>query len=273
MVGCSGEVDSGNGKTDLGASVNGKANASVNSKGEAKARKVKNQGAGRGGDKKVSSHGSGKAENATEVRSPVVKPGLDMNCSDFKTQRQAQKYLLPGDPSGLDADGDGRACSSLPCPCAEVKIKQSPSEAKAARKSGNTFSSPVLWVSDGDTINVAKPGGGEEAIRMLGIDTPEVFGGVECGGPQASAAMKKLAVGRVRVTTDPTQDLRDRYGRLLAYINKGGRDLGQVMISRGLASVYTYDGYFQRFPAYNRAQNHAIAANRGSLKHCDISPG
>jgi Excalibur calcium-binding domain len=38
----------------------------------------------------------------------------DLDCSDFATQEEAQEYLLPGDPHGLDADNDGIACESLP---------------------------------------------------------------------------------------------------------------------------------------------------------------
>jgi Excalibur calcium-binding domain len=37
----------------------------------------------------------------------------DYDCSDFSSQREAQKYLLPGDPYDLDRDGDGKACESL----------------------------------------------------------------------------------------------------------------------------------------------------------------
>ena len=200
-----------------------------------------------------------------------ARTGGDVDCSAFKSQRQAQRSLLPGDPNGLDADGDGRACASLPCPCAEVKVQRTPAEKQAVRQSGSTFTAPVLWVSDGDTINVAKPGGGEEGIRLIGIDTPEVYGEVECGGPQASAAMKKLAVGRVRLTTDPTQDRRDRYGRLLASVNKRPVDLGRPIIARGVASVYVDDDYCKRFSSYNRAENSATDADRGSWKHCDIT--
>lgn len=40
------------------------------------------------------------------------------DCSDFNTQRQAQRWFKhhhPGrDPAGLDADHDGIACESLP---------------------------------------------------------------------------------------------------------------------------------------------------------------
>ena len=36
------------------------------------------------------------------------------DCGDFATQEEAQQQLLPGDPYGLDQDGDGIACDTLP---------------------------------------------------------------------------------------------------------------------------------------------------------------
>lgn len=46
--------------------------------------------------------------------SPSAVLALDYNCEDFATQEEAQEYLLPGDPYGLDADNDGIACEDLP---------------------------------------------------------------------------------------------------------------------------------------------------------------
>jgi hypothetical protein len=43
--------------------------------------------------------------------------GTDYDCADFANQAEAQEYLLPGDPYGLDGDDDGIACEDLPCPC------------------------------------------------------------------------------------------------------------------------------------------------------------
>jgi beta-lactamase superfamily II metal-dependent hydrolase len=43
--------------------------------------------------------------------------GEDRNCGDFETQEQAQAFFeaaRPGDPHGLDGDGNGVACESLP---------------------------------------------------------------------------------------------------------------------------------------------------------------
>jgi micrococcal nuclease len=41
----------------------------------------------------------------------------DMDCSDFRSQREAQEFYEqngPGDPHGLDRDNDGEACETLP---------------------------------------------------------------------------------------------------------------------------------------------------------------
>ncbi len=189
----------------------------------------------------------------------------DYDCSDFSTQAQAQKFLLPGDPHGLDGEGDGVACESLPCPCSTARPGggDRPRPPKAVR-----FKGRVTDVVDGDTIDVRKPGGRTERIRILGIDTPEVYGGIECGGRAASALMKILARGNVRVRTDPKQPKRDRYGRLLAYVSRGGLDLGRRMVVRGRAKVYVVGSRFSRFRSYKKAQRIARADSRGSWGTC-----
>lgn len=51
---------------------------------------------------------------------PASKMRGDLNCSDFDSQADAQQAYEdsgPGDPNGLDADSDGIACESNPCPC------------------------------------------------------------------------------------------------------------------------------------------------------------
>ncbi len=45
---------------------------------------------------------------------PATASALDYDCADFATQEEAQEYLLPGDPYGLNGDNDGVACEDLP---------------------------------------------------------------------------------------------------------------------------------------------------------------
>jgi Excalibur calcium-binding domain len=40
-------------------------------------------------------------------------PASDYDCDDFESQEEAQLYLAPGDPYGLDEDGNGVACENL----------------------------------------------------------------------------------------------------------------------------------------------------------------
>ena len=50
---------------------------------------------------------------APESTSPVA-PVRDYDCTDFQSQEEAQLYLAPGDPYGLDEDDNGLACETLP---------------------------------------------------------------------------------------------------------------------------------------------------------------
>ncbi len=85
--------------------------------------------------------------------------------------------------------------------------------------------------------------------------------------------MKKLAfrngVGRtITLTTDPTQDLIDRFDRLLAYVEGAGVDFGRSMISSGWAKVYVFKRDFVRVTSYRRAQRSAKADKRGVWRKC-----
>jgi micrococcal nuclease len=93
-------------------------------------------------------------------------------------------------------------------------------------------------VTDGDTIRC-----GEERIRLLGIDAPELPGhcnrGRRCalGDPYASTANLRTAmVGQLRVERVGT----DRYGRTLAVVAGGQGDLSCWQLSHGQA-LYRLD--------------------------------
>jgi micrococcal nuclease len=129
----------------------------------------------------------------------------------------------------------------------------------------------VVRVTDGDTLKVRMPDGTEEYVRVIGIDTPEVHEGTECGGREASAAMAALApVGStVVIVSDPTQGDRDRYDRLLRYVERRGRDVGKAQVTSGMAEVYVFqDDPFRRTAAYQRVERRAVAASRGSWGRC-----
>ena len=125
--------------------------------------------------------------------------------------------------------------------------------ANAGTAGGFTYKGTVTHIVDGDTLDV-QIGSRSERIRVIGIDTPER--GV-CYANAATAAATRLASGKhVVLRGDPSQDTRDRYGRLLAYVGlPEGRDLGYQLIAGGFAKVYVYNNHpFQRVAAYRTAE-------------------
>ena len=127
----------------------------------------------------------------------------------------------------------------------------------------------VDHVADGDTIKVVL-GGREEYVRFIGIDTPEVYDGVDCGGPESSNSMKRMLEpgDRVKLVRDPSQGNRDTYDRLLRYVEFKGHDLGRKQVTKGWASVYVFDDPFRRLGPYERSEDQASAAGRGVWGSC-----
>jgi endonuclease YncB( thermonuclease family) len=210
---------------------------------------------------------------------PAGAEAADRDCSDFTSQGEAQTFYEqagPGDPNNLDGDGDGIVCEDLPCPCGAGAGSVPPVDvaAEPAVPAGQRLQGRVLDAVDGDTLDVDLEAGGEIDVRLIGIDTPETHRPgtpIECGGPQASARMHRLADGRgVALVTDPSQDRFDRYGRLLAYaIRRGGLNLNLAMVRSGWAEVYVYeDNPFRRFNAFDRAERSARRADRGVWARC-----
>ena len=186
--------------------------------------------------------------------SPIVSANHsgDLDCSDFQYWEDAQEHLKnhPGDPDGLDRDGDGIACDSLPRRGSDNGGSQPPSQ----QPPSNKVTATVVEVVDGDTIKV-KLNGKTETVRMLLIDTPETVHPTvpdEPCGPEASSFTKKMLPKGTKVTLEFDKDKRDKYGRLLAYVYKGGKSIQEALLAAGLAEVVVYqpnDKYEEKYRA------------------------
>jgi endonuclease YncB( thermonuclease family) len=207
---------------------------------------------------------------------PPATRAADRDCSDFDNQAQAQRYFIERggarrDPARLDAEATGSPAPRCRAPCSR---RGAPRPVPRQRRRAQTIRVRVTRVVDGDTIAVRsleRPRRRRYRVRMLGIDSPEVFGRVECGGRRASAHLRRLASGRrARLRTDPSQDTFDRYGRLLAYVRlRGGPDAALAQLRAGWARVYVYGGRpFRRVREFRRVQRTARRASRGVWGRC-----
>lgn len=130
----------------------------------------------------------------------------------------------------------------------------------------------LISVTDGDTVKVELTNGSRANVRVIGIDTPETYPLVECGGPEATANMQQL-VGpgeTVNLYIDPTQDEVDRYGRLLRYVfTADDVDVGLDQIGTGHASVFVYNNNpFVALDVYQDAEDDARSNSGGIWGAC-----
>ena len=95
---------------------------------------------------------------------------------------------------------------------------------QAPRFDRRTVTPETIHVHDGDTFYV-----GAEAFRLRGIDTPEV------GQPGADAATRRLIAllrsGQVTIV----RHAEDVYGRIVADVYAGGRDVARTLRAEGYA--------------------------------------
>lgn len=110
---------------------------------------------------------------------------------------------------------------------------------------------PRFVVTDGDTIRA-----GDERIRIIGIDAPELGKRSRCVAEQKAAEKARdflstaLASGPVTITRQG----EDRYGRTLAYVFVNGRDIADTMIDLDLGRPYMggrRDGWCETAPSAN----------------------
>jgi micrococcal nuclease len=130
------------------------------------------------------------------------------------------------------------------------------SEVAEPAPAGERLAARVTKHTDGDTLWLSGIG----KVRLIGVDTPEVYGEDECYGHEASDFVERLLPLGARVTYSLGLEERDRYGRALAYVYlDDGRFLNMMLVRRGYAQPLTIppnDEFAGRFVAAARRARH-----------------
>jgi micrococcal nuclease len=114
--------------------------------------------------------------------------------------------------------------------------------------------------TDGDTLWLSGIG----KVRLIGVDTPEVYGDDECYGRRASGFVERTVPLGSTVSYRLGTEERDRYDRALAYVYLDrGRFLNLLLVRRGYAHVLTVPPNVEFAERFARAARRARAAGRG----------
>ncbi|MDR5684404.1 MAG: thermonuclease family protein [Armatimonadota bacterium] len=137
----------------------------------------------------------------------------------------------------------------------------------------------VMRIVDGDTVRVALYGGGSWPLRLLGIDTPEVFQSEKLDrdardsgrSKEAIQALGRLSSRYTRMHLDAKDvglefDVQrwDRFGRLLAHVwLSDGRLFNLQIVRDGYAQVLTIPPNVKYADLLLACQQEARRHNRG----------
>ena len=156
--------------------------------------------------------------------------GVDAN--GCHTNKKTGDYHCHGGGSPAPAPRPGpspsRSVHSAPAPTPAPRRSQPKPVAAAAAGPATLVS-----VGDGDTIRVTDAKGQKVTIRMACIDAPETAQGES--GTQATLVLKQLlGTGPVEIRPQTV----DRYGRTVAEVYAGGRNVNLEMVRLGMAYAY-----------------------------------
>lgn len=186
--------------------------------------------------------------------------------SDGSPTATSSPSLQPTDPPSVDAT-DSPSPTTL-----ETSMPAPPASAQEAR---------VVRVTDGDTVVLGGIDSGEvdsatggRKSRLIGVDTPEVFSGTDCYGPEASAFTKRELLD-TQVLVDFDVDRTDRYGRALVYIWKTDATrtfFNARLVSEGYALQMTVPPNVRYADLFSEVLVGARAADRGLWAGCPTEP-
>ncbi|MGH9229978.1 MAG: thermonuclease family protein [Acidimicrobiales bacterium] len=130
----------------------------------------------------------------------------------------------------------------------------------------------VVEVIDGDTLLVDLAGG-DEHVRLIGIDTPETVAPDrpdECFGAEASHHLADLAPPGTAVRLERDVEARDQYDRLLAYAYRARDDLflNLAQVTGGFAEPLAYPPNTAHRADFERAEREARGAGAGLWAAC-----
>jgi micrococcal nuclease len=176
----------------------------------------------------------------------------------------------PSEPeNGLkDTDGGG---TSTP-----AETSESDGTDTSSGTSESSTEVVVTHVADGDTFDIQYPNGTEDTVRLLGVDTPEVYSEVspeEFGGANAecldtwadratSFVERRVEGQNIRMEFDEKEGRRGYYDRLLAYTYIENVHLNYQIVRQGYGRVYT-DSEFVMKNEFLDAEEEARAQERG----------
>lgn len=135
----------------------------------------------------------------------------------------------------------------------------------------------VVSITDGDTLRLLLAEEPNElvdaswpiAVRLIGIDTPEVHPVLECFGAEAEAELARLAPVGSTLRVAPDEESWDRYDRRLFYLwTAEGEFVNLALVAGGFAEAIRVAPNDRHFELLRGAEQAAASAGLGMWGAC-----
>lgn len=159
----------------------------------------------------------------------------------------------------LPPAADGSTSTTLGPPDAFAPPANGPSGDPTAPMESGADAATVLYVFDGDTVEVDF-GGTTERVRLIGINSPEIG---ECWADEAGLVLGALLPEGSEVGMTGDESDRDQFGRLLRYLWVGSMSVNEELVRRGAALSRRYPPDTALSDRFDAAEADARAGERG----------
>lgn len=140
----------------------------------------------------------------------------------------------------------------------------------------DAFQMTVESVHDGDTLRarVATPNAvvtdtDSTRVRLIGLDTPEVFPELECWGAEATSSLTALLPPGSTLWAAADREVLDRYGRHLLYLwRTDGTFVNAELIAQGDGEVMIFAPNTLHEAMFRALEAEASTAGRGLWGSC-----
>lgn len=129
----------------------------------------------------------------------------------------------------------------------------------------------LVRVVDGDTIDV-EIGGKKESVRIIGIDAPEMnfqSNNPECGALEAKLKLEEMLDGTLIHLVTSIGENRDKYDRLLRYVEISGIDVGELLLKQGYVDDFPWFTH-SRLDGYKEMKRRAQEEKKGIWGVCEF---
>jgi len=149
-----------------------------------------------------------------------------------------------------------------------VFVTEVPSSESIVYETNEPVTAEVIWVIDGDTIDV-RTANGEARVRYIGIDTPEPYreSTPECYSREATERNRELVEGKTVSLLADAEDT-DRFGRLLRYVQVDNQFVNDTLVAEGYATTLSIEPNTTYARSLQAAEDSARENNLGLWGVC-----